>query len=73
MPVMDGFEMLEALRKDQEGKSRVVMMVTVSSEKEDIARAEAYGVEDYIVKPFELGTLVEKIDEVLERRKSVAK
>jgi DNA-binding response OmpR family regulator len=73
MPVMDGFEMLEALRKDQEGKSRVVMMVTVSSEKEDMARAEAYGVEDYIVKPFELGTLVEKVEGILERRKSVAK
>ena len=72
MPVMDGLEMLEVLRKDQEGKSPVVMMVTVRSEREDIARAEAYGVEGYIVKPFELGALVEKIDEVLERRKAAA-
>jgi DNA-binding response OmpR family regulator len=73
MPVMNGFEMLEALKKNPESTDCVVMMVTVYSQKEDIARAEACGIEDYIVKPFKLGALIERIDEVLERHKAAVK
>lgn len=70
MPVMDGFLMLEALRKRPEGAEIAVIMMTVRDQKEDIARAEASGVEDYVAKPFELGELMEKIEKVLERRKA---
>ena len=70
MPVMDGFLMLEALRKHPEGAEIAVIMMTVRDQKEDIARAEASGVEDYVAKPFELGELMEKIEKVLERRKA---
>jgi two-component system alkaline phosphatase synthesis response regulator PhoP len=73
MPVMNGFETLEALRKKPESTDCVVMMMTVRSQKEDFARAEACGIEDYVVKPFELGALIEKIDEVLERCKAAVK
>jgi DNA-binding response OmpR family regulator len=73
MPTMDGFEMLEALRKHPEGAGCVVMMVTVRDGKEDIARAEACGIEDYVTKPFELGELVEKIERALEHRKAAVK
>jgi DNA-binding response OmpR family regulator len=68
MPVMDGFQMLEALRNHPKGSHLVVMMVTVSSQKDDVTRAEARGVEDYIVKPFELADLVDKIEQVLRQR-----
>lgn len=73
MPVMDGFVMLEALRRHPEGAEIAVIMMTVRDQKEDIARAEASGVEDYVAKPFELGELVEKIEKVLERRKAGVK
>ncbi|UCC22768.1 MAG: response regulator [Planctomycetota bacterium] len=70
MPVMDGFLMLEALRKHPEGAEIAVIMMTVRDQKEDIVRAEASGVEDYVAKPFELGELVDKVEKVLERRKA---
>ncbi len=73
MPVMDGLEMLEALRKHPEGVSKVVIMVSVRSQKDDLNRAEACGVKDYVVKPFELSALVEKVGEVLESAKAAVK
>jgi DNA-binding response OmpR family regulator len=73
MPVMDGLEMLETLRQHPEGVGRVVIMVSARSQKEDLNRAEACGVKDYIVKPFELGALIEKVGEVVERRKAAVK
>lgn len=73
MPVMDGFQMLEVLRKRPEGANCVVMMVTVYSQKQDIARAEAGGVDDYIVKPFNMEDLIEKIENVLKRRRDSMK
>lgn len=66
MPVMDGFEMLEALRKNPNAADCPVIMTTVRNQKDDIARAEAAGVNDYIVKPFDLSVLLQKIEAVLE-------
>jgi DNA-binding response OmpR family regulator len=73
MPVMDGLKMLETLRKHPEGVGRVVIMVSARSQKEDLTRAEACGVKDYIVKPFELSALIEKVGEVLESPKAAVK
>ena len=73
MPVMDGFEMLEALTKYPEGTDCSVIILTVRSQKEDVARAEACGVRDYLVKPFDLDELLEKIESVWKRRQADAK
>jgi DNA-binding response OmpR family regulator len=73
MPVMDGLEMLETLRKHPEGVGRVVIMVSVRSQKEDLARAEACGVKDYIIKPFELSALIGKVGEVLKSSQAAVK
>jgi two-component system alkaline phosphatase synthesis response regulator PhoP len=70
MPDMDGFEMLEALRKYPEGEECTVIMLTVRSHREDVARAEAYGAEGYLVKPFDLDELLEKIESVLKQREA---
>jgi DNA-binding response OmpR family regulator len=42
-------------------------MTTVRSQKDDIARAEAAGVDDYIVKPFDFPQLLQKIETILEK------
>ena len=73
MPIMDGLEMLEALRKNPECKSCAVIMLTARSQRQDIVQAKACGIEDYIVKPFNLSEMIEKIENVLERHKVVAK
>jgi len=73
MPVMDGHEMLEVLRKQPGCGDISVIMLTARSQTQDIARANACGIDDYIVKPFDLSELLEKIETVLENRKAMAK
>ena len=73
MPVMDGHEMLEVLRKQPGCSDISVIMLTARSQTQDIARANACGIDDYIVKPFDLSELLEKIETVLEKRKAMAK
>ncbi len=73
MPIMDGHEMLEMLRKQPGGRDVSVIMLTARSQTQDIARANACGIDDYIVKPFDLSELLEKIESVVEHRQSVAK
>lgn len=73
MPIMDGLEMLEALRKHPEGRDCEVIMLTARSQPHDIDRAKACGIRDYIVKPFDLSELLDRIENILEHPKAVAK
>lgn len=70
MPVMDGHEMLEKLRQHDWGRDILVIMLTARSQAQDIARARACGIEDYIIKPFDLSELLEKIESIVEHRKA---
>jgi DNA-binding response OmpR family regulator len=73
MPIMDGHEMLEALRRQPGGEEPSVIMLTARSQTQDISRANACGIDDYIVKPFDLSELLEKIESVVEHRRAVAR
>ncbi len=73
MPIMDGHEMLEVLRKQPGGQDVSVIMLTARSQTQDIARANACGIDDYIVKPFDLSELLAKIESVVEHRKAMAR
>lgn len=73
MPIMDGHEMLEALRRQPFGQEPSVIMFTARSQAKDISRANASGIDDYVVKPFDLGELLERIENVIENRKTVTK
>lgn len=73
MPIMDGHEMLESLRKRPRGQDVSVIMLTARSQTQDIARANACGIDDYIVKPFDLSELLEKIESVVEHRNVAAR
>ena len=70
MPVMNGHEMLEHLRKDPDLKNIPVIMCTALCEAQDIAAASSYGISDYVTKPFDYADLIEKIANALENRKS---
>jgi two-component system cell cycle response regulator len=60
MPVMNGLEMLVAMRADPQLKRTKVIMLTANSNPETIAAVGRLGVRDYITKPFESETLVTK-------------
>ena len=70
MPVLDGHEMLEKLREQAWGADISVIMLTARSQAQDIQRAKECNIDDYIIKPFDLSELLEKIENILERRKA---
>lgn len=72
MPIMDGHQMLEKLRHEDWGMMISVIMLTARSQSQDVARARACGIEDYIIKPFDLSELLEKIEHLVSRRKTIA-
>lgn len=52
MPVMDGFEILGALRRDKDTRDIPVIMLTSDKSRETVVEAMRHGVIDYIVKPY---------------------
>jgi len=70
MPVMDGHEMLERMRKHPVLKDTPVIMVTALCGMDDIKAASALGIEDYVTKPVDFTSLLEKISDILKNRVS---
>lgn len=68
MPVMNGHEVLERMRKHHVLKDTPVIMVTGFCDAQDIATASSFGIEDYVAKPFDLTELVEKIAAILKKK-----
>lgn len=71
MPVMNGHEMLDRLRKNPDLKFMPVIMVTALCEVQDIATASSYDVVDYVAKPFDFAQLMEKIADILKSKKAL--
>jgi len=69
MPVMNGHEVLDCLRKHPDLKSIPVIMCTALCEAKDISTASSYGVADYITKPLDVTDLMGKITAILENKK----
>ena len=67
MPVMNGFELLTAIKADDSLKHLPVLMVTAEARKEDIVRAAQEGAAGYIVKPFTKATLEEKVQKIMQK------
>lgn len=68
MPLMDGLELLKAIRQDANLKHLPVLMVTAEAKKENIISAAQAGADGYIVKPFNSATLKEKLDKILLKK-----
>lgn len=65
MPLMDGFELVERLRKN--GNSVPVLMLSARADRVDITRGLTIGADDYVVKPFGLEELVLRLKAILRR------
>jgi serine/threonine-protein kinase PpkA len=61
MPVMDGFELLAALRAHPELERTVVIMLTAAEDRSHMRRGMQLGADDYITKPFKREELLESI------------
>ena len=65
MPVMDGLQFLQALRANQQYKSTVFILLTGRADKELVQRAVKLGANNYVVKPFTIAVLKQKIEQVV--------
>lgn len=72
MPVMNGLEMLERLKKHPALRDTPVIMVTALSERQDITAASALGIADYVTKPVDFTSLLDKIACILGREAAKA-
>tara|TARA_R110000868_G_scaffold56449_6_gene174636 strand:+ start:2940 stop:3326 length:387 start_codon:yes stop_codon:yes gene_type:complete len=65
MEPMTGYELLQKVRGDEGMKATPFIMVTAESKTENVVAAKRAGVNNYIVKPFNAGTLKSKMSAVL--------
>ena len=66
MPVMDGWEVMTALASNPEYEQKVIL---VSAKASDDAQLQGWelGADEYITKPFDLDSLLERVREVAAR------
>ncbi|MDP7034412.1 MAG: response regulator [Planctomycetota bacterium] len=65
MPVMDGYDFIEALRSHPEYELIPVIVCSASVDREAVIKALQAGANDYIVKPFTIETVLEKVKKAL--------
>lgn len=64
LPKMDGFEVLKQLKGDPEYSSIPVVMLTTSSQDEEIVRGYAEGANSYVTKPVKFSEFAEKVKSI---------
>ena len=67
MPIMEGIDLVRAIRADADLRDLPILMVTAEARREQIVAAAEAGVNGYIVKPFNAQTLEQKIAKIFER------
>ncbi|MFC3070604.1 response regulator [Phenylobacterium soli] len=65
MSPMTGYELLQKVRADARTKDIPFLMVTAEAKTENVIAARKAGVNNYIIKPFTLAVLKQKLSAVL--------
>lgn len=65
MQPMTGLELLKAVRADERTRSIPFIMVTAETKTENVVAARQAGVNNYVIKPFTLAVLKQKLTAVL--------
>jgi two-component system chemotaxis response regulator CheY len=61
MPVMNGLELVTAVRANPAWRDITLMMVTTEGEQSRIVRALAAGAHEYLIKPFTSDAMLDKL------------
>jgi two-component system chemotaxis response regulator CheY len=64
MSPMSGYDLLKAVRAEARTKSTPFVMITAEAKTENVIAARAAGVNNYIIKPFTLAVLKQKLTTV---------
>jgi len=65
IPFMNGAEVCEQIKNDKTLKHIPIILFTAHSDTMTAEKAKKLGAEDYIVKPFVLEELTDKVEEIL--------
>ncbi len=68
LPLMDGLEITRRLRADPNSQDILILMLTAKSEESDQVVGFSMGADDYVVKPFSVKVLLERIKALMRRR-----
>jgi CheY-like chemotaxis protein len=68
MPEMDGFDLVEQIKQDEQLRSTVVMMLSSGDRSEDVSRCQQLGVAAYLLKPVKQSELFNVIASALDTR-----
>lgn len=62
---MDGYQVCEAIKKDEKTKDILVLLLTARGQEFDKKRGKDAGADDYFVKPFSPRELLDKVYKLL--------
>ena len=71
MPVMDGLELTKKLKADPNYQHLPIILLTAKTQEEDRNAALQIGADSYVTKPFKLGDLELRINNIVENRQRV--
>ena len=73
MPEVDGFTVAQRIRKHGETADVPILMLTALSQINDKVKGFDIGVDDYLVKPFEMDELLVRVRALLKRTMQIPK
>lgn len=71
MPEMNGYELTEAVKSDQDYSHLPIILLTAKIQDTDREEALKVGADDYIAKPFRLSDLQLRIDNIIANRQRI--
>ncbi|MFH1077566.1 MAG: response regulator [Pseudomonadota bacterium] len=66
MPVLNGLEFLQELKRLDRGKNTPVIFLTADGQKASVVKALQMGCNDYAVKPYKPEVLLKKVERLLK-------
>jgi DNA-binding response OmpR family regulator len=66
MPGLDGLEVLEQIRADEELRGTLVLLLTAKAQESDVRRGYEAGADAYVRKPFSPAELSTRVRELLD-------
>jgi DNA-binding response OmpR family regulator len=69
MPVKDGLTVLKEIRETPEVADIPIILLTATKDDVTVIKSLKYGVSDYIIKPFSIAVLSERIKKVIQKTK----
>ena len=73
MPEMDGNELTRLVKADPNTSHLPIILLTAKTQEEDRRQSLLIGADDYITKPFRIGDLQLRINNIIENRKRIGR